>query len=279
MGSHPLQSRFAQAALPLEVAPAPFARAVNAEAVVQLDIARDRRGERFRVWPGSGRCRVEVEGVDRRLQQLVLMVDEPKQTFEVEIGRWVVPDRPIVRRDGHRRWVLQETAGAKRHFLLGMDEAHLFIAQLPRGVSAVSSARELLKGRDVDRAERDAPFRTVRQGEWFLVALDAPRLAALDTLAEWRPELVSRRRGIAQAAGWARAGRPHVADELLVLRAGFHLGLPKHLVPPAVAAGPGVFVRGKLRHPDHATVELKSWRRALPNAEAFSQPSGVLWVD
>lgn len=270
MGSHPLQSRFAQAALPLEVAPAPFARAVGAEALVQLDIARDRRGERFRV---------EVEGVDRRLQQLVLMVDEPKQSFEVEIGRWVVPDRPIVRRDGHRRWVRQETAGAKRHFLMGLDEAHLFIAQLPRGVSAVASARELLKGRDVSRAERDAPFRTVRQGEWFLVALDASRSAAVDALAHARPALVRRRVGIAQAARWARAGRQHVADEVLVLGAGFHLGLPKHLVPPAVAAGPGVFVRGKLRHPDHATVELKQWRRALPNAESFSQPAGVLWVD
>lgn len=279
MGSHPLQSRFAQAALPLEVATAPFARALNAETLVQLDIARDRRGERFRVWPGGARCRVEVEGVDRRLQQLVLMVDEPKQTFEVEIGRWVVPDRPVVRELGHRRWILQETPGAKRHFLMGMDEAHLFIAQLPRGVSAVSSARELLKGRDVTRAERDAPFRTVRQGEWFLVALDPTRSAAVDTLVEARPGLVRRRVGIARAARWARAGRQHVADEVVVLRPHLHLSLPRTLTAVALEARAGVFVRGKLRHPDHATVELKRWRLALPNTEAFSQPQGVFWVD
>ncbi|MEW6433192.1 MAG: hypothetical protein AB1730_16940 [Myxococcota bacterium] len=279
MGSHPLQSRFAQAALPLEVATVPFARAIGAEALVQLDIVRDRRGERFRLWPGGARCRIEVEGTDRRLQQLVLLVDEPKQSFEVEIGRWVVPDRPIVRREGHRRWVRHETEGAKRHFLMGLDEAHLFIAQLPRGVSTVARARELLRGPDVSRAERDAPFRTVRQGEWFLVALDPSRSLALDALAEARPTLVRHRVGIAEAARWARAGRQHVADDVLVLGAGFHLGLPKHLVPPAVAAGPGVFVRGKLRHPDHATIELKQWRRALPNAESFSRPAGVAWVD
>ncbi|MEW5740644.1 MAG: hypothetical protein AB1938_17075 [Myxococcota bacterium] len=281
MGTHPLQSRFAQAALPLEVAQAPFVPASGAERVVQLDIARDRRGERFRMWPGASTNRVVVQGVDRRLHQLVLLVDEPKHRFLAEIPRWTVPDRPVVRKEGHRRWVSMETPGQKRHFLLGLDEAHLFIAQLPRGLSSVDRAREALKGREVARAERDAPFRTIRQGEWFLIALDAPRVAALDDVARLAPHLVAHRRGIAQAALWNRAGRPHVADEVLVLRAEQLLArsVGEAVARSVALARPGVYVRGKVKHPDHATVELKSWRLALPNAESFHQPAGVFWVD
>lgn len=281
MGTHPLKSRFAQAALPLEVAPAPFVAASGAERVVQLDIARDRRGERFRVWPGADANRLVVQGVDSRLHQLVMLVDEPKHRFLAEIPRWTVPDRPVVRKEGHRRWVAMETPGQKRHFLLGLDEAHLFIAQLPRGLSSVARARDALKSHDVTRAERDAPFRTIRQGEWFLVAIDAPRLAALDEVARRAPHLVAHQRGIAQTAGWRRAGRPHVADEVLLLRSD---AVQPRLHGAAVAkaalvARPGVYVRGKVKHPDHATVEVKSWRLALPNAESFNQPAGVFWVD
>ena len=29
----------------------------------------------------------------------------------------------------------------------------------------------------------------------------------------------------------------------------------------------GVYVRGRIRHPDHATVVLKGWHRVMPNTE------------
>ena len=57
-----------------------------------------------------------------------------------------------------------------------------------------------------------------------------------------------------------RLGRPHVADEVLIV-------------------GGRAYVRGKVRHPDHATLELRAWRRALANTESFTQPEGIGFVD
>ena len=43
--------------------------------------------------------------------------------------------------------------------------------------------------------------------------------------------------------------------------------------------GGRVYVRGRVRHPDHATVVLRPWRRAIVNSESFTQPQGVGFVD
>ena len=66
-----------------------------------------------------------------------------------------------------------------------------------------------------------------------------------------------------------RRGRAHLVDELLRVH------------NPPVGSGlveGAVYVRGKVRHPDHRVLDLLQWHRVFGNAEA-SQAVGVQWVD
>jgi len=270
--THPLIDRFARAKLPLELARAPLGRGDGLERIVQLDIRRKGRAEHFTIWPGDELNRLEVEGVDRDLRQLVLLVHEPARRFTVEVGRYVsVPEAQVVRRQGWRRWVQQVTQASKRHFLLGLDEAHLFIAQLRQGVSAVGRAHEALKGQAVRIAEATCGSAAVRQGEWFFVRETSTMQQALEAHVA-RGARVFHQRGIAQASGMLRPGRAHVADEVLVIRKDALFSAP----PEEPVA---VFVRGSVRHPDHATRVFREWHRALGNTEARATVAGLSWVD
>ena len=271
---HPLVRRFESAGLPLDLHDAPLvsARQAAADQVVQIDISRFSSGrhreERFRLWLGGAGNRVEVQGVERHLSQLVLMIHEPRRRFEVAIGPFapVPPGLRVVREEGRRRWVEQWTDDAKRHFLCGKDEQHLFVAQLPRAVSTVRQAHETLRNPRLDAAERDSPSRTVRQGEWFFVALTPAEEASVTARVGARA-IVRRNAGLAQVARVGRRGRPHVAQETVAL-----LTEPEHATR--------VYVRGAVRHPDHRTVFFHTWRRVFANSEVqASAAQGVLWVD
>jgi len=278
-----LTQHFAAARLPLELRLVPLVwdRWQRADEIVQIDISREpkrgaRRGpmaapERFRIFPGHEENRLEVTGVDAALRQLVLFVDEPERAFEVRHPkRAVLPeDAVIVREDKGAVWTRQWTVGRARHFLCGMDEAHLFIAQLPEAASSVASAHAALRDALVDALEESAPKATIRQGEWFFVALPEDEEREVAHLAR-KVLRVARRIGIAEAARIQRVGRAHVADEVLVLTG-------------AYAASDGaarIYVRGAVRHPDHATIVLDAWRRVIPNREAIETPPvGVDWID
>lgn len=264
-----LVNRFAKARLPLALAAAPIARGGGEiSQIVQLDIERRRpRKEQFLLWRGAKTNRVEALGVDRELQQLVLLVDEPRRRFEVEISPYVErPESRIVRKEGRRRWIERWTNARKRHFLCGMDESHLFIAELSRGVSTVRDAHEVLRSPELDALERRAEGPIFRQGEWFFIPISVEEEAVVE--AEAKQGVVVRGRGIAQAARLMRGGRPHVADEVLV---------PARLDPRAPPSK--IYVRGRVRHPDHKTVVLLHWHRVLANTERSANADGVYWVD
>lgn len=267
MSPSPLVARFAQAGLPLEVLDRPlFGGRGQGRDIVQLDIARRPRAkvpEAFRLWPGAANNRVVVTTVDKARQQLIVLVHEPRRSFEVEVGRRAEAPRGArllrVTKWGSRVFEVF-TDDRKRHFLAGMDEQHLFIAQLPHAAPTVWAAHVALKGDDVRQAERRTDGRTVRQGEWFFLHPTVEELAEVDEAARKTPHLIARHVGIAQAAQLRRAGRPHEADEVVVL-------------------GGRIYVRGHVKHPDHATLFLRTWRRTFGNTEASTQPEGVLWVD
>jgi len=250
-----LEERFRAANLACAVTNEPIERArdrAGTVAVVQMDIARTRRGdEEFRIYRGAPSNRVEVTSFDRRERQLLLMVHEPRRRFEATVSKFqpVPPNVRVVYEDKRVRVIEQLTTERKRHFLCGMDESHLFIAQLPRAAANVAAAHRVLRP-----VASDA--RVKRQGEWFFMAPDASVLAR-DLIDA---KVIRRRTGIAQAAGLARAGRPHVADEVF-------------------AVGARIYVRGAIRHPDHKTVRFSQWTNAVPNTEAFEQPAGVKWID
>lgn len=265
MSHHPLLRHFGKARLPLELVDRPFVRGTGANDIVQIDVARpDRRSrtERFRLFTGASENRVEVEGIDPKLQQLVLMVHEPRRRFETFVSSWRNPHKPAnVVRSNERGWFVEHfTSDTKRHFLAGMDEQHLFIAQLPRPTSTVWGAHQALRSDELRRAERGAFEKTIRQGEWFFVSLHPRELAEVELETAGALARVRRDVGIAEGAGIRRGGRPHVADEVFV-------------------TGGRVYVRGRVRHPDHATVVLRPWRRAIVNSESFTQPQGVGFVD
>ncbi len=266
-----LPRKFARARLDLEVLAAPLVvgrrRAAGTEAIVQIDITPPQRGaQRFRIYSGARDNRIEVLGADAPHRQLVLFVDEPRRAFETWISKRQVvpPDARVVRETATARAIEQLTPGRKRHFLCGMDEQHLFIAELPYGASSTHAAREALRAPEVPTSLRLRGEKIVRQGEWFFLPLPAGQNELLDRRAAAAP--VQRYVGIAQAFGIPRSGRPHFADEVMVDDDG-----PR--------AERRVFIRGAVRHPDHQTIVFRDWVRVVPNRERSSRPDGVLWVD
>lgn len=262
-----LQRRFREARLDLELLREPMSRgraARGVEDIVQIDIARARSGETFRLYPGARDNRIEVLGTDAPHRQLVLFVEEARRRFEVRVSRHVAiaPGTRVLREEKHARVIEQFTEAEKRHFLCGMDEQHLFIALLPHGASSVHGARDALRAPEVPPSFADRRHGIIRQGEWFFLPLKAREQSEIDLAL--RGGSLLRQIGIAQAARIARAGRPHVAEEIVVL---------------AGAPIPRIYVRGSVRHPDHRTVTFREFRRTVPNRERFAQPAGVLWVD
>jgi len=199
----------------------------------------------------------------------VLLVHEPVRTFTERLPkRRTKVDRhavKVVAEDGDFIWIERRTDARKRHFLCGRDERQLFICQLPRAVTTVRKAHEVLRTPVV----RSATGKVVRQGEWFFVEPSANELAALATA------LRAFRTVIRTQVPIGRGGHPHVADEFVVV--------PETLVGP-VLVGRTVLVRGRVHHVDHDTVHLPAWSKVVRNAEpvaddGVARMDGIRWID
>jgi hypothetical protein len=268
-----LQQAFVETQLPLEPRAAPISwQRDGDEDIVQIDINSETRagyyGERFRVFRGHEDNRLEVLAHDAEQRQLVLFVDEPVRAFEVALSRRerVPLGATITRKARGVTYIEQYTSGRARHFLCGMDESHLFIAMLPEPVRSVREAHEALRDPRVDELEIEAPEPTIRQGEWFFVALPEAEQEEVKLLAR-KVLRVAHDRGIAEVARINRIGRPHIASEIVV-------------VPPHGDRDERVYVRGAIRHPDHRTIRFDSWRRVIPNREHLEAPlPGIEWYD
>ena len=311
-----LVRRFAEAGLTLSLASRPIVGGLSgrgASSIVQIDIQRksngSRRHEWFRIFPGAEENRIEVVGLDKSIGQVVVMVHEPPREFFEPLPVWSFRGVDLTQPDwkealakkafvqpkdvfasfggGHRLAnisVRRRTPGDKRHMLMGLDERQLFIAQLPRGVSTVREAHTILKSAPVTLAEGQG-IACVRQGEWFFLAANEYEVASIeDGLA--RNTLILERAvpiGPFTDGSWGRTrsrnvrqfrGNPHTADELVILP-----GIPfsRDGLPVRFRE---VFIRGRVRHVDHATVSFPNWRKVIRNAEAnFGQAAGVGWVD
>ena len=261
-----LMTGFKRAGLTVEVTRRPIVglRGPAATQIVQMDIGGKTPDapERFRIFRGHWKNRMQVLGVDRKARQLVLFVDEPAREFEEMswVGR---------RKTTHTR----RTDAQKRHFLLGMDESHLFISQLPRPATTVREAHALLEGEVVARARAGAR-KVIRQGEWFFLTPSAHELEALEEALASKRAVVQRKvpvGPVVSASVWGpnfrpRAGNPHTVDEVVSVAATEEDG--ERLV----------FARGKVRHVEHKTVALRDWMKVVRNSEAGPGTS-VAWVD
>ncbi|MBW2735296.1 MAG: hypothetical protein JRH20_23170 [Deltaproteobacteria bacterium] len=185
---------------------------------------------------------------------------------------------------------LRNASVEKHRYLCGHDERSWFVAAVPNqgrvAATTVDGAKEALKPEEVVAAQhrlggrrknrhrrRNAAY--LRQGEWFLIP--SPNVE-VDMRGVLRREPLSRGRG-----------KPHLAEEafrtggttVYVSRQYPH-GVPEETYrkllkqdPRARSADwrvmkrdPEVYCRGRLTHPDHATLRLRGWHRALPNTES-----------
>ncbi len=234
---------FERANVPLKLTDTPFVHGVDSNRIVQMDVRRDRgEGEKVFLFPGTSN-ELRVTGTDPRHRQLVLRVREADRKFTEQ--RWDKKHRIF-------RTIERRTTPALRRFLVGMDESHLFVAQLTMKAETVEQAHEGL--RPAVLRERREKF---RQGEWFFVPITPEEH---ELLGKTSHRFFERNARIGRHL--TRRGRPHLAEQLVQLPLG---------------GGTAELVRGRVRHPDHATLALATWMRVFMNTEDRSV--GASWVD
>lgn len=195
-------------------------------------------------------------------------------------------------KDRHLLLLARSDDGTKSRFLCGHDERSWFVAAIPeeaRGVVGVQSAKEALKPPEVIRAQTDKGLSLrkrqqrrneayVRQGEWFFIPVNRTDIRDTNTLQN---EPIRRGRG-----------KPHICQQLyreggvnVHVRGDFPNGLtgaeyrelPEKVREDKRHGGlrgwrlmtreARVFVRGKISHPDHKTIDLPGWHQVVMNTE------------
>jgi hypothetical protein len=245
MSIDPLQKQFARMGARVAVADRPSGFAV--------DVRRDKGGSLFDI------------GLDGLVSQVCALDVQPHQRHLLLV---------VNRRGTHK-------------YLCGHDERDWFAAAVPEigGISNVRAAMEALKPGEVRTAQfrlgvkrqhrnrrRNAAF--VRQGEWFF--LPSPELVVKPLLV-WHDEPLVRGRGKPHMAEYLyRTGgrlvyvcrlHPQGVSEFAYRRLLAKDPSKKHLSWRTMRLDPMVFVRGRVRHPDHKTIHLDVWHRVLPNTE------------
>jgi len=233
-----------------------------------LDLASDKRGQRF-----------ELQASARREAELDLLVLE------------------YDRIDQHLL-LLVKTPAANDRFLCGHDEREWFVAAVPGTPSTILQAKLALQPDEVREAANRAGLsdseRTrrhnrafIRQGEWFFVP--SPDLQVNKRLI-FKDEPI--RRG---------GGKPHMVAELyrtggeeVYVSLRYPNGLTESEYRQVVRETPGssrwfwerrvrdagVYARGSVRHPDHATITLHEWHRVWMNTENQTrQMANVAFLD
>lgn len=217
-------------------------------------------------------------------------MDSEGEFFELSIKPRFLAETQVldVQPDLRHLLLMSRQDDGKHKFLCGHDERHWFVAAIPERapVSSVRTAFDALKPDAVKAIEtrrgvkprhrnrrRNEAF--IRQGEWFFVPIENG--ASVNQRMILQNEPISR-----------GGGKPHMCEELV--RQGGQLvyvsnhypqGLTedqrrillrdkpelRHLHWVAQRLNPSVFVRGRVRHPDHKTILLDGWHQVMMNTE------------
>ncbi len=255
-----LEKWFDKARVPVNIEKEPLSsisRSVNNKDIFQMTI--DTRGKKnkreyFRIFYGHNENDVRIIDTDSKKQQVILLIQEPER--EYSIRSW---DRE------KRVWVYnkQKSPGFLRKYLMGMDESHLFIAELPKNlgvINKVKDAHKALKPNLIKDIERKIG-KIKRQGEWFFIPADD---FDLDLIERNRP-FVEKKKRISPRLG----GNPHIADQIL------RIEVPRK-----------TYVLGRIAHVEHKTLTFNMWHKVARNNEARTTAisgnqifNGVKWVD
>ncbi len=224
--------------------------------------------------------------------RLNIVTTKGEEIFEISVRRDALADLElsvleVLAHDKHllllsRQLDSNGTARRKDHFLCGRDERHLFVAAV-EGVSTVAAAKASLKPDEILHQEvgvnavkrnrrKTKAFR--RQGEWFFIPVS---LVVPTAVMRSHEPLVRGTGGKAHVARYAyRTGGESV---MVCNRYPQGLTEPEHaalLASDALARSfnwrlmsrnATVYVKGPVRHPDHATIVLNQWHRVLMNTE------------
>jgi hypothetical protein len=183
--------------------------------------------------------------VDGKRQQLILLVRELSRefiTFEFN-EKTRLYDKEIT----------LSTSDFTRKYLIGMDESHLFISELPQegAINKIKDAHKVLKPESIIKCEQNKQG-VKRQGEWFFTPVSKYELTAIEENANYIEKKVH--------IGQNVRGNAHIADKLLSLEN-------------------RMYVSGKIRHAEHKTLKLQGWFRVLRNTEVQSRIGIVGWID
>lgn len=254
-----LNKKFARIGARIKVIDRPLRRR-QPPALLTLDIGTDRNGEYFEILPVAGSdSEVEVLDADAVDRHLLLLVRED---------------------------------GQKNKYLCGHDERHWFVAGIPESapVGTVKQAKQALQPSEVQFAvsqkqlssksrnrRKNAAF--VRQGEWFFLPVSD---FAVDECLILKDEPL--RRGNGGKPHWVdycyRTGgetvyvcdrHPNGVTEQQYRKILSNNSKAKSWKWNTMRRNPGVFVRGRVRHSDHATITLQGWHQVVMNTENQSR--------
>ena len=257
---HTLEKHFAAIGAQLKVRPG--SNTVD----YSFDVIRDRRREYFEL-RGSRLDDLFVQHVDKHGRHILVCGVERDRQQSKENKNGPIITQPL----------MSTAKPSVSRFLCGHDERHWFVAGIADPVATVREAKISLapaaireavaRERHRDRRHNDV---FIRQGEWFFVPSTPPSLDARTPIHRHEP--ISRGRG-----------KSHFCEELIRLGGvtvrlykGRELGEaefaeliaknPK-LAYRQMVRDAHVYARGRVRHDDHATIELHGWHRVYLNGE------------
>lgn len=250
----------------------------------------------------GARAKIElVENPDRRNRSLIVNIrrDKKGEYFYIRtlkhIELLVLDLQP---KERHLLLLTRDPNNPKAKFLCGHDERHWFTAAIPENapVSTVEQAKQALKPSELVEIELSQRVRRkdlhkrirrmktggkiFRQGEFMFVPA---------------PEFKQSVDAVLKDDVLSQGGNPHRA-EYLYREGGTTVYVCRHY-PNGVTQShydsllrkkpeakkwnwqtqvrnPGVYVKGKIRHPEHATLDLgETWHRVIPNAEPMAKAS------
>jgi len=170
-------------------------------------------------------------------------------------------------------------------FLVGHDERHWFSAGVPGSPTTVEQAKNSLMPQQAERAVSKREKKKnkhkrhnkvyKRQGEWFFIPAKKLKVDNKMVLKPKGGEPIVRQGG----------GKPHMVQEMYrvggksawirgdqtVSDAEFERIKKDNPIRAKMyrrgLVDAKVYVRGWVRHPDHATINLKGWHEVVPNTE------------
>ncbi|MCP4763768.1 MAG: hypothetical protein GY870_18500 [archaeon] len=235
-----IQEKFTEANLEFEIANESIIPGINSGEIFQMTIIKRKNIEFFKIFFGSEDNIIRILNIDPKRKQVLLFIQESER------------DYTITEYDSkERKWFerVYRTPKNKRKYLLGRDESHLFIAELPSTnfpINNVFDAHKSLKPDDF-RSFKSKDRKIKRQGEWFFIPINKKENKKI------KNNIIYIRNKERIGLEWR--GNPHIAQFILRI-------------------DDITFVKGKIRHVDHKTLKLMDWYKVLHNNERKIETRG-----